>query len=120
MKDVSELQGSFGQRAFGQCDLGDARRTRRLVRAADQILAHPDKALPNKFASPADYRAVLRLANTTQVTHRAILQAHAQGVLDWMRRQGPAVVLLAEDTTELDYSGQATLALGPIGNGGGQ
>jgi hypothetical protein len=120
MKDVSDRDGSFGQRHFGHCDLGDPRRTRRLVQAADQILAHPDKTLPNKFARPADYRAVLRLANRPQVTHQVILQAHAQGVLDWLRHDGPDVVVLPEDTTELDYSGQDTLVLGPIGNGGGQ
>src|SRR5262245_25415130 len=120
MNGVSDLNGSFGQRTFGACDLGDKRRTRRLVRAADQILAHPDKTLPNKFACPADYRATLRLVNTPQLTHPVILHSHAHGVLDWLRRDGPAVVVLAEDTTELDYSGQDTLALGPIGNGGGQ
>src|SRR4051794_7281357 len=107
--------GGFGERNFGHCDLGDARRTPRLVRAADQVLAHPDKALPHKFASPKDYRAVLRLANCPRVTHQAILHAHAHAVLDGLRRGGPAVVLLTEDTTELDFSGQATLALGPVG-----
>ena len=51
---------SFGEANFGHCDLGDKRRTARLVKAADQILAHPDKTLPQKFASPKDYRALLR------------------------------------------------------------
>jgi hypothetical protein len=120
MNDVSDRHGSFGQRTFGGCDLGDVRRSRRLVRAADQILAHPDKTLPNKFACPADYRAVLRLVNSPAVTHAVVLQAHAAAVLDGLRGDGPAVIVLPEDTTELDYSGQATLALGPIGNGGGQ
>jgi len=110
---------SFGQANFGHCDLGDRRRTRRLVRAADQILAHPDKPLPHKFASPKDYRAMLRLANAPQATHRAILQAHARAARGRLR-DGPDVVVLPEDTTELDFSGQKTLALGPIGNGGGQ
>lgn len=110
----------FGERNFGHCELGDARRTRRLVRAADQVLAHPDKALPHKFASPKDYRAVLRLANCPEVTHAALLRAHADVVLGDLRDAGPDVVVLAEDTTELDFSGQNTLVLGPIGNGAGQ
>ena len=120
MDGVSDLHGSFGQRTFGRCFLGDPRRTRRLVQVADQLLAHPDKALPHKFACPADYRAALRLVNTPVVTHQTILYAHALPVLDRLRRDGPPVVVLPEDTTELDYSGQTTLALGPIGNGGGQ
>jgi hypothetical protein len=110
----------FGEVNFGHCDLGDARRTKRLVLAADQILAHPEGTLPDKFASPKDYRALLRLVNSPSVTHAAILQAHAQSVLARLHLHGPDVVVLAEDTTELDYSGQLTLVLGSIGNGGGQ
>lgn len=120
MNSVSDRESSFGERHFGGCDLGDVRRTRRLVQAADQILAHPDKTLPNKFSCPADYRALLRLVNSPHVTHAAILHAHSHRVLDHLRHHGPDVVVLAEDTTELDYSGQTTLALGQIGNGGGQ
>ncbi len=120
MFDASDTVASFGERNFGHCFLGDPRRTRRLVRAADQILAHPDKALPHKFASPKDYRAVLRLVNHPAVTHAALLRVHAQRVLEQLRADGPAVVVLPEDTTELDFSGQNTLALGSIGNGGGQ
>lgn len=121
MRDVSGHGGSFGERNFGHLDLGDARRTRRLVWAADEILAHPAEPLPDKFLDPAGYRAVLRLANRPEVTHAAILGAHAGVALDRLRGPGgPAVVVLAEDTTELDFSGHSTLALGPIGNGGGQ
>src|SRR6476661_2874858 len=90
---------SFGEANFSHCDLGDSRRTKRLVKAADQILAHPDKPLPHKFASPKDYRATLRLANSPQVTHSAILQSHAQALRQGLREHGPNVVLLAEDTT---------------------
>lgn len=121
MNVLTGKEGSFGQRAFGNCDLGDARRTRRLVRTADQILAHPAEPLPDKCLDPAAYRAVLRLANSDEATHEAILRPYADGVLERLRGPGgPAVVVLAEDTTELDYSGHRTLALGPIGNGGGQ
>lgn len=120
MIDASDRVVSFGERNFGGCYLGDPRRTKRLVRAADQLLAHPDKPLPHKFASPKDYRAVLRLVNSTHLNHRVVLRAHAQVVRERLCRDGPAVVVLAEDTTELDFSGQNTLVLGPIGNGGGQ
>lgn len=120
MNSVFNTTKSFGEANFGHCDLGDARRCKRLVQAADQILAHPEGTLPDKFASPKDYRALLRLANSPAVTHQAILQAHAQAVLARLRQDGPDVVVLAEDTTEVDYSNQFTLVLGSIGNGGGQ
>ena len=112
---------SFGEANFGHCELGDKRRTRRLVKAADQILAHPDKTLPQKFASPKDYRSVLRLANTPEVTHQAILRAHAGAALARLRAEdAPDVVVMPEDSTDFDFSGHNTLALGQIGNGHGQ
>jgi hypothetical protein len=119
MTTVLERPGSFGERHFGGCRLGDRRRTRRLVALADRLLAHPEGPLPRKLHSPADYRALCRLANRPSVTHAAVLRPHRRLALRQAREQS-GVVLLLHDTTELDYSGQATLALGPIGNGGGR
>jgi hypothetical protein len=114
------LDGRFGQRNFGGCQFGDRRRTRRLVRLADQILAHPEDSLPHMLQDPAAYRALCRLANHPAVTHHAVLQPHRQATLDEIRAR-PGVVLLIHDTTELDFSGRTTLpGLGPIGNGGGR
>lgn len=120
MNPVFDNVESFGLRNFGHCYLGDPRRTRRLVKAADRILAHPALSLPNKFASPKDYRALLRLANSKELTHQKILRSHAQAVRLRLEEVDSDVILLAEDTTELDYSGQDTLALGQIGTGTGQ
>jgi hypothetical protein len=121
MNHTAEAGLTFGERHFGHCFLGDARRTRRLVRAADALLAHPAQSLPQKLACPADYRALRRLASRPQLTHAARLGAHAQAVRQRLRDPaGPAVVVLAEDTTELDFPGQPTLTLGQIGDGGGQ
>jgi len=114
------LDGSFGQRHFGACQLGDPRRTRRLVRLADQILAHPEGSLPHMLQHPPAYRALCRLANQPAVTHAAVLRPHRQATLEEIRAR-PGVVLLIHDTTELDFSGRTTLpGLGPIGNGGGR
>jgi hypothetical protein len=114
------LDGRFGQRNFGGCQFGDRRRTRRLVRLADQILAHPEDSLPHMLQDPAAYRALCRLANHPAVTHHAVLQPHRQATRDEIRAR-PGVVLLIHDTTELDFSGRTTLpGLGPIGNGGGR
>jgi hypothetical protein len=120
MVDAAGLAVSFGERNFGPGDLGDVRRTRRPVRAADPLLAHPDQALPNKFASAKDYRPLLRLVNAPEVSRAAVLAADARVVREHLRADGPAVVVLPEDTTELGFSGQHALALGPSGNGGGQ
>jgi hypothetical protein len=119
MSVLLERPGSFGQRHFGACCLGDRRRQRRLVQLADALLAHPEGSLPHKLHQPADYRAFCRLMNQPNVTHAAVLQSHcALTRAELQAHRGP--VLLLHDTTELDYSGHTTLALGQIGNGGGR
>jgi hypothetical protein len=99
--------------------LGDQRRTARLVDTARRISSHPGGSLPQKLADPAAYRATLRLMNHPGVTHPAVLQPHLQATRDRARR-ATGTVLFLQDITELDYSNQQTLAsMGQIGNGGG-
>jgi hypothetical protein len=119
MTTLLERPGTFGEQHFGDCQLGDRRRQRRLVRLADALLAHPEGSLPQKLQDPADYRALCRLANHPQVTPAAVLRPHCRKALAEARAH-PGVVLLIHDTTELDFSGHTTLALGQIGNGHGQ
>jgi transposase-like protein len=114
-----ERPGSFGEHHFGGCQLGDRRRERRLVRLADALLAHPEGSLPQKLQDPAAYQALCRLMNQPEVTHAAVLAPHRRQTRAAME-QCPGVVLLVHDTTELDFSGRTTLALGQIGNGHGQ
>jgi hypothetical protein len=112
---------SFGQMYFGAADLQDARRTRRLVKVANQLLAHPGGTLPTKLPSPADLEALYRLANRAEVTHAAVLAPVKQVTLARIADQ-PGVVLVLHDTTELDYTGLGSLRhqLGQIGDGGGR
>jgi len=60
---------SFGERTFNNIDLGDKRRTTRLIQAVDDICRHPGGTLPDKFPIPADLRAFYRLMNCETVTH---------------------------------------------------
>lgn len=104
---------------MAQCDLGDKRRTDRLVDSARRFSQHPSGTLPQKLKDPAAYRATLRLVNHPAVTHQAVLAPHLQATLGQMRRCTDTVLVI-EDIVELDYSNQMTLsAMGQIGNGGG-
>jgi hypothetical protein len=111
---------SFGHRNFGAVQVGDRRRTQRLVELADLLCRHPGGTLPDKLNRPADLRAFYRLMNRPEVTHEVLMHAHA----DHTRARLAAlptgtVVLLLHDATELDYTSKATLrpALGQIGPG---
>ena len=120
MTRLTETIPSFGTEHFGEAQLGDVRRTRRLVQAADAIVQHPGGTLPQKIHDPYPLDALYRLANRKEVTHEAILEPHRQRTLRAMRQiDGP--VLLIHDTTELDYSSLSSLTgLGQIGNGHGR
>ena len=83
---------TFGAEHFGNAQLGDARRTRRLVRVADRFLAHPQGSLPHKCQDPAMYQALLGLLTPAAVTHRAVLGPHCDLTLRRMR-QHPGTVI---------------------------
>ena len=120
MTCLTDTTASFGSLHFGDAQLGDVRRTRRLIRAADALAEHPGGTLPQKFHDPYPLDALYRLANRKEVTHDAVLEPHRQRTLQAMRRaDGP--VLVIHDTTELDYTSLTSLTgLGQIGNGRGR
>ncbi|MCI0356435.1 MAG: IS4 family transposase [Acidobacteria bacterium] len=106
---------------LGHAQLGDARRTARLVRTFDQMCRHPGGTLPDKISSPADLKALYRLCDCEQVTHAALIAAlRAYTLLRIAQQAGPVLVL--HDATELDYSSLASLMehLGQIGEGHGR
>ena len=69
---------TFGERNFGHAELGDVRRTKRLVRLADQLVHRPSGSLPEKINSPNELKATYRLFDNPQVTHEAVMDSHQQ------------------------------------------
>ena len=109
---------SFAESNFSKAELGDVRRTARLVDVVGRICRHPGGSLPEKLASPKDLKALYRLCEREEVTHAAIFQSIRQQTQTQLA-QHEDVVLVLHDATELDYSQHATLVndLGQIGNG---
>lgn len=68
--DGSETLGSA---IFGHAELGDRRRTARLVKTFDQLCRHPGGTFPDKLATPRDLKALYRLMKRPEVTHEALL-----------------------------------------------
>jgi hypothetical protein len=114
-----ESEVSLGQAIFGHAELGDKRRTERLVETFDLIRRHPGGTLPDKLSVPADLRAFYRLCDSDDVTHAAIIAAARQYAFTRIA-DCPGPVVIVQDATELDYSTLLSLAddLGQIGNGG--
>jgi hypothetical protein len=112
---------SLGQTIFGETDLGDIRRTKRLVTVFEQFRRHPGGTLPEKLKSPKDLRALYRLCARPEVTHEAILEAIC-GHTFAMISQHPEPIVILHDGTELDYTSLTSLSgqLGQIGKGYGR
>lgn len=115
-----ETNLNLGQAIFGHAQLGDQRRTARLVETFNLMQRHPGGTLPDKLPIPADLRAFYRLCDADEVTHAAIIAAARQYTLTRIADcTGP--VLLVHDATELDYTSLKSLVddLGQIGKGFG-
>jgi len=112
---------TLGEAMFGSAELGDRRRTARLVTTFDQMRRHPGSTLPNKLASPPDLKALYRLLDRPEVTHEALMTSLRAYTIKNIATC-PGVALLIHDATELDYSERHTLAkhLGQIGSGWGR
>jgi len=108
----------WAERTFGAANMGDQRRTRRLVHSAAQIAAHPQKSFPQVFEL-LDLRAFYRLCAQEAATLAAIQQPHWEQTRQAMRQQ--PLVLTIHDTTVLDYTAHPQLrGVGPIGDGDGR
>lgn len=109
---------SFGERNFAAAQLGDLRRTQRLVKTADLMTRRPGGSLPQKLNDPKDLKAFYRLMNCDQVTHQAILAPHREATRERIA-QSQSPVLILHDATELDFTSHRSLEeeLGQIGNG---
>jgi hypothetical protein len=108
---------TFGQEQFGSANLGDKRRTARLVQLADKIVCHPGGTLPDKVNDPAELKALYRLMDCRTVTHASVLAAPTERTLQKMAA-AEGTVLVIHDGTELDFTGLKSLGtLGQIGNG---
>ncbi len=106
---------AWAEQQFGKAQLGDPRRTRRLVQSAARIAAHPEKMF-NQIFDWNELRGFYRLCHSEQASYQAVLQPHWDNTRQAMRQQ--PLVLVVHDTTELDYSGHTKLTgIGPIGDG---
>ncbi len=91
---------AWAEQQFGDCDLGDRRRTRRLVKFASQAAEKPDASTPRQTEVWSDLKAAYRLFDQDEVTFSAITAPH-QKLTRSQRDDG--VWLILNDTTELNF-----------------
>jgi len=107
----------WAQQQFGECDLGDKRRTRRAVETAAKFAANPDGSTPKQMETWADCQGAYRLFHEEDVTFEALTAPHFQHT----REQTKGHFLLLGDTTEIDYGTKRKIkGIKAVGNGHGQ
>ena len=116
MAAVTVDQEQWAEENFGECQLGDARRTRRAVKVACQMAEFPDGSTPCQTENLADLKAVYRLFDCDEATFPALAEPH------WKltRSRARGTVLVIGDTMETDFGIHREIdGLGPTGDGFG-
>jgi Transposase DNA-binding len=109
----------WAEREFGECELGDKRRVKRLVRVAARVTDLPGESTPNQMEKWSKLKPAYRLFNEADVTFQGIIAPHCRRT----RQAGKPgdVMLILNDTTDIDHSShRSTKGLQPIGNGFGR
>jgi Transposase DNA-binding/Transposase Tn5 dimerisation domain/Transposase DDE domain len=103
---------------FATAQLGDRRRTARLVSLATQIAADPSSSLPKQTRDWSDLKGAYRLAARPEATFQVIASPHWQLTI---KQAGTGRSLILDDTTEIDFGAtRQAKDLGPVGSGVGR
>lgn len=98
----------WAQEEFKGLELGDRRRTQRLIKLVDDLSVQPTGSIPVACGGWAETKAAYRLLDNPALDWRTILDVHTQQTV--VRMQGQPVVLCIQDTTELDFTSQPGIA----------
>lgn len=83
MADLVMDPEAWAKREFGDCELGDLRRTHRAVRFAAQVARNPGASTPGQAKAWKDLKAAYRLLDTDDVTFESLASPH------WLRTRNP-------------------------------
>jgi len=104
---------SWSEQEFGNADLGDSRRTQRLIELAEQRGCQPNASIAQSCGDNAATKAAYRFYENEAISMTAILSSHQQATQRRMNQE--SVVLAVQDTTQLDYTSHpATEGLGTL------
>ncbi len=98
----------MGRTGTGGIELGDVRRTRRLIKLVENLSARPTGSIPVASGGWAETKAAYRLLDTEALDWREMLEVHTERTRE--RLQDQPVALCLQDTTELDFTTQPGMA----------
>jgi len=110
----------WAEQQFGNCELGDWRRTCRAISIGEAMMKAPNQSIPKQMESPEDTKAAYRFFSDEAVQYEDLIGPHWEQTRAAAKQGG--VVLMVQDLTELDYTPyeRSIQGLGPIGDNRGQ
>jgi hypothetical protein len=100
---------------FAEAELGDQRRTMRVIELAATLAQHPTASLPEACGDGAMLKGAYRFLSNDAVEPQDILHSHIEAT--YGRLAQVPLVLAVQDTTEVDWTSHpATKGLGPLGH----
>ena len=114
---TNKLEPGWAEAEFGEVDLGDRRRNRRLVRCLEAMTDQPGASIPKLSNGWSETKAFYRLMDCDQLTEERIFDAHRQATLRRSAISEDSVFLAVQDTTTANFTTHEKLAgQGPISN----
>ncbi|MBD0391135.1 transposase [Wolbachia endosymbiont of Pentalonia nigronervosa] len=96
---VEEVQG---------VNFGDKRLNGRCMDILNSLSNAPNHSIPMACKSWKETIAAYRFLNNDNVTHDAVLSSHRASTLERIKQEN--IVLIPQDTTEIDFSGRRTIS----------
>lgn len=101
--------------AFGELDLGDPRRARRVLRTVGNLASNPRASFPEAMGTEADIEGAYRLMSSRHVTMEALNEAHSK--VTAKRALAAGRVLAIHDTTTFEFKHADAENLGYLNTG---
>jgi len=87
---------------FKAVDLGDARLNRRVIKIVETLGLAPGRTIPQAFQSWSSIKACYNFFSNDLISEKKIINPHVEQTIERMKEY--PVVLLPNDTSELDYN----------------
>src|SRR3954454_13041836 len=100
----------WAQEEMATADLGDERLDSRVVTVLSALGSRPNLSIPAACGGRAEMKAAYRFFDNDKVTFDKVLDPHCQRTQERMAAQ--PVVLLVQDTTEIDLTRPETEVAG--------
>lgn len=114
---IQTVSGNWAEQLFSEADLGDARRTKRLVQIAGSAVSSPGQSLMSSCnGDEAMVEGLYRWLENDAIDHRAIIEAGSSASTHWLRRVSEDIIA-ASDTSTIEVPHALRHALGPLRHG---